>query len=237
MVSCSFNHYSSFLLPVSWRSCATSDGFHSFSDSGFSWLSCPVACLSSSADFARSEYRKWNQVNWTGFSQQLNNCYRTECISGQLCRTTKSTCRDGWSGTWAAPSLAVSAVWPSTLLSCCPRTGWKIAAIIRESTQQQTNEVLFWHLETPNTNLPLAFRMPPQLIESPSVVGFVEIAEKEEGQEEAEPAPHPRVETFNCDVHVVPFAQRFQSIQTALLVSKLQILHETWEAKLGQIWI
>lgn len=64
-----------------------------------------------------------------------------------------------------------------------------------------------------------------QLVEGPGVVDLKNVAAKEEGQQEAQSAPHPRVKALNGDVHVVAFAERLEPIQEALLVAKLQVLY------------
>ena len=60
-----------------------------------------------------------------------------------------------------------------------------------------------------SSHLPRGLRMLHQFIESPAVVRLPNVAAKQERQQEAQPLPHPRVESFNGDVHVVSLAQRF----------------------------
>ena len=64
------------------------------------------------------------------------------------------------------------------------------------------------------------------LIQSISVVELHQVADVEEGKEEAETFPHPRVETVNGNVHLLPLAQGPQSVEAALLIHVLQILQE-----------
>ena len=75
--------------------------------------------------------------------------------------------------------------------------------------------------------LPFTFGMCHKLIEGVCVVKLKEITDEEERKQKAESSPHPRMESFNGDIHVMAFTQGFQSIQTALLVSKLKKLYKT----------
>lgn len=66
-----------------------------------------------------------------------------------------------------------------------------------------------------------------KLEESPSIVGLECIADEKEGQQEAQPAPHPRMKALDGDVHVMTLAQRLEPIQQSLLIAELQVLHNT----------
>jgi len=72
-----------------------------------------------------------------------------------------------------------------------------------------------------------------QLVERPGVVRLEAIADEQEGQQEAQAAPHPRVEALDGDVHVVPLPEGLQSVEQALLVAELQILHDACNRKGG----
>ena len=64
------------------------------------------------------------------------------------------------------------------------------------------------------------------LVQSISVVKLHQVADVEEGKEEAETFPHPGVETVDGDVHLLPLAQGPQSVEAPLLVDVLQVLQE-----------
>lgn len=76
-----------------------------------------------------------------------------------------------------------------------------------------------------HVDVPRRVRMGSELIELVRIVRFEDVSDEEEWQQEAEAAPHPRMESLDRDVHVVTLAERFQSIEDALLVAELQILH------------
>lgn len=63
--------------------------------------------------------------------------------------------------------------------------------------------------------------------ESVGVVKLEKISGEQERKKESEASPHPGVETFDGDVHIVPLAERLQPVQNPLLVPELQILHHT----------
>ena len=64
------------------------------------------------------------------------------------------------------------------------------------------------------------------LVQSISVVELHQVADVEEGKEEAETFPHPGVEPVDGDVHLLPLAQGPQSVEAPLLVHVLQVLQE-----------
>lgn len=66
-----------------------------------------------------------------------------------------------------------------------------------------------------------------ELVQRIRIVCLENVAGEQERQQKTESTPHPRVETLNGDVHVVPFAKSLQTIQHAFLVAELQVLHHT----------
>jgi hypothetical protein len=36
------------------------------------------------------------------------------------------------------------------------------------------------------------------------------------------------MKAFDCDVHVVPLAKRFETIENTFLIAELKVLNETW---------
>lgn len=74
-------------------------------------------------------------------------------------------------------------------------------------------------------HLPSSVLVVADMVQRVRIVCLKHVTDEQERQQEAEPAPHPRVEALNGDVHVVAFAERFQSVQNALLIAELQILN------------
>ena len=85
--------------------------------------------------------------------------------------------------------------------------------------------LLFWN-RLPHAYLPGRVRVLRETVERPRVVELEQIADEQEREEKLEPAPHPRVEALDRDVHVVPLAERLQPVQHALLVAELHVLHQ-----------
>lgn len=75
--------------------------------------------------------------------------------------------------------------------------------------------------------LPCGMFMVRKLIKSVGIIDLQDIAEVKEGKKKAEPTPHPRVEAFNSNIHVMSFAQCLQPVQYSLLVPELKVLHNT----------
>lgn len=65
-----------------------------------------------------------------------------------------------------------------------------------------------------------------QFIQNVRVVQLEQVPEEQERQKETQPSPHPRVETLDRDIHIVPFPECFQPIENALLVAELEILND-----------
>ena len=65
------------------------------------------------------------------------------------------------------------------------------------------------------------------MVEGVRVVQLEEVPGVQEGQQEPEALPHPRVEAVDGDVHVaVSLAERLEPVETASLVGELEVLEE-----------
>lgn len=60
------------------------------------------------------------------------------------------------------------------------------------------------------------------------------MTKEQEGQKEGQASPHPRLETLNCQVHVVTLSQGSKSVQTATLVVVLEKLDKTLVQAVGE---
>lgn len=60
------------------------------------------------------------------------------------------------------------------------------------------------------------------------------MTKEQEGQKEGQASPHPRLETLNCQVHVVTLSQGSKPVQTATLVIVLEKLDKTLVQAVGE---
>lgn len=79
-----------------------------------------------------------------------------------------------------------------------------------------------------HANLPCGLRMRRERVESVRIIKLKDVAYEETRQEEAKTSPHPAMEALYRNVHIVTLTQRLQSVQNALLIAELQVLHKAW---------
>ena len=75
--------------------------------------------------------------------------------------------------------------------------------------------------------MPLSLVTEGEEVESVGIVQLPDVANEEEGNDEAKPSPHPEVKALHCDVHVVSLPQGLEAVQTPSLVHEHQVLHKT----------
>lgn len=66
-------------------------------------------------------------------------------------------------------------------------------------------------------------------VEGVGIVELPDVADEQEGNDEAQAAPHPEVEALDGDVHVVALTQGLEAVQAPSLVHEQQVLDEAWE--------
>lgn len=78
------------------------------------------------------------------------------------------------------------------------------------------------------THMPLRLVAEGEEVECIGVVELPDVANEQEGDDEAQSTPHPEVEALDGDIHVVPLPQGLEAVQTPALVHKQQVLDEAW---------
>lgn len=75
--------------------------------------------------------------------------------------------------------------------------------------------------------MPLSLVTEGEEVQGVGIVQLPDVTNEEEGNDEAQPSPHPEVEALHRYVHVVPLTEGLETVQTTPLVHEHQVLYKT----------